>query len=612
VDYLSDMFPVLRPIPRMVFLIHCILLSASVVAQSDPRTYQVCMDGCVTAENAGDHQKAYDYLQQAEELALAENDPVKVGKVYLKRGEILMRLGEYSVALDLFYKALSRFSKVGEQEGMASAYNDVGAIHHYDKNYQKALEYYKRSMQIRRSMGNDRTVAQLLNNFGTVFEDMGEVDSAMFYHRRSLAIWERLQDISWMSVCLSNIGSCQTRSGNEDSARYFLQRSMQLMPPSKDRNQYAYVAGLMGATYLARGPWERALHWCGESLRTAEEMQQMFVVQQQCECLYKAYDRLGDAPKALAMLKRSVSVRDSLFGQEHAKELTRIDLTHTFEEQQFADSLVEDDRRRTAELEYRTGLAREREQRNVFLFSAVGVVVLALGLWNRLRYVRRSQATLLHEQERSERLLLNILPHHVAEELKDGGEAKARDVDGVSILFTDFQDFSDHSAKMSAQELVALLNAYYTAFDAIVTRYGLEKIKTIGDSYMAAGGLGAPSENSAMDTVNAALDLQAFVQGEILDRAQTGHPSWSMRVGVHTGPVVAGIVGKHKFQYDIWGDTVNVASRMESSGAVGLVNISADTYRRVKDLPGVRFTERGLINVKGRSAIGMYFVERVR
>ncbi|HQW41259.1 MAG TPA: hypothetical protein PK149_08850, partial [Flavobacteriales bacterium] len=87
------MFPVLRPIPRMVFLIHCILLSASVVAQSDPRTYQVCMDGCVTAENAGDHQKAYDYLQQAEELALAENDPVKVGKVYLKRGEILMRLG---------------------------------------------------------------------------------------------------------------------------------------------------------------------------------------------------------------------------------------------------------------------------------------------------------------------------------------------------------------------------------------------------------------------------------------------------------------------------------------------------------------------------------------
>ena len=610
-DYLSDMFPVLRPILRMVFLLQCILFGALVMAQSDPRTFQVCMDGCATAENAGDHQKAYDYLQQAEELALAENDPVKVGNVYLKRGEILMRLGEYSVALDLFYKALSRFSKVGEQEGMASVYNNVGAIHHYDKNYPKALEYYQRSMQIRRLMGNDRSVAQLLNNFGTVFEDMGQLDSAMFYHRRSLAVWERLQDIPWMSVCLSNMGSCHTRSGEEDSARYYLQRSMEMVPPSKDRNQYAYVAGLMGATYLSGGPWKQALHWCRESLRTAEEMQQMFLVQQQCECLYKAYDQLGDAPKALAMLKRSVSIRDSLFGQEHAKELTRIDLTHTFEEEQLADSLVEDERRRTVELEYRAGLAREREQRNVFLFSAIGVVVLALGLWSRLRFVRRSEATLKREQERSERLLLNILPHHVAEELKDG-EAKARDVDGVSILFTDFQDFSDHSSKMSAQELVALLNAYYTAFDAIVTRYGLEKIKTIGDSYMAAGGLGAPSENSAMDTVNAALDLQAFVQGEILNRAHTGQPAWSMRVGVHTGPVVAGIVGKHKFQYDIWGDTVNVASRMESSGAVGLVNISADTYRRVKDLPGVRFTERGLINVKGRSAIGMYFVERVR
>jgi len=605
------MFPKLRSPLRPIAVLHSILFGALLMGQADPRTYQICMDGCNTAESAGDHQKAYDYLQQAEELALSENDPVKVGKVYLRRGEILMRLGEYNVALGLFYKALGRFSKVGEKEGMASAYNNIGAIHHYDKNYAKALEYYQRSMQIRRSMGNDRSVAQLLNNFGTVFEDMGELDSAMFYHRRSLAIWERLQDISWMAVCLSNMGSCHTRSGQEDSARYFLQRSMEMVPPSKDRNQYAYVAGLMGATYLAHGPWQQAVHWCGESLRTAEEMQQMFVVQQQCECLYKAYDHLGNTPKALAMLKRSVAIRDSLFGEKHAKELTRIDLTHTFEEQLLADSLVEDERRRTAELEYRAGLAKEREQRNVFLFSAIGVVVLALALWSRLHYVRRSQATLLREQERSERLLLNILPHHVAEELKDGGEAKARDVDGVSILFTDFQDFSDHSAKMSAQELVAQLNAYYTAFDAIVTQHGLEKIKTIGDSYMAAGGLGAPHENSAVNTVNAALDMQVYVHKEITERAKSGKPAWSMRVGVHTGPVVAGIVGRHKFQYDIWGDTVNVASRMESSGEIGLVNISADTYRRVKEMPGVRFTERGLVKVKGRGAIGMYFVERV-
>lgn len=605
------MLPKLRSSFRPIAVLHSILFGALLMGQADPGTYQICMDGCSTAEIAGDHQKAYDYLEQAEELALAENDPVKLGNVYLKRGEILMRLGENNVALDLFYKALGRFAKVGEQEGKASAYNNIGAIHHYDKNYAKALEYYKRSMQIRRSLGNDRSVGQLLNNFGTVFEDMGELDSAMFYHRSSLAQWERLRDVSWMAVSLSNMGSCFTRSGQLDSARYFLQRSMEMLEPSRDRSQYAYVAGLMGATYLAHGPWQKAVEWCGESLRTAEEMQQMFVVQQQCDCLFKAYDHLGNTPKALAMLKRSVVIRDSLFGEEHAKELTRIDLTHTFEEQQLADSLVEAEQRRSAELDYRSGLAKEREQRNVFLISALFVVVVALALWSRLHYVRRTQATLLHEQERSERLLLNILPHHVAEELKDGGEAKARDVDGVSILFTDFQDFSDHSAKMSAQELVAQLNAYYTAFDAIVTQYGLEKIKTIGDSYMAAGGLGAPHDNSAKDTVNAALDMQAYVRNEIAERTATGKPAWAMRVGVHTGPVVAGIVGRHKFQYDIWGDTVNVASRMESSGDIGLVNISADTYRRVKDMPGVRFTERGLVQIKGRGAIGMYFVERV-
>jgi len=206
-------------------------------------------------------------------------------------------------------------------------------------------------------------------------------------------------------------------------------------------------------------------------------------------------------------------------------------------------------------------------------------------------------------------LLKNILPEEIAEELKEQGNSAARSYDLVTILFTDFKDFTSLSQEMNAIDLVNEIDANFQAFDAICERHGIEKIKTIGDAYMAAAGLPIPTIDAAKRAVLAALEMQAFVEGHMEQRRKEGKPCFAMRVGIHTGPVVAGIVGVKKFQYDIWGDTVNTASRMESSSESGKVNISQATYEHIARDPDFRFTSRGKIAVKGKGEVEMYFLE---
>jgi class 3 adenylate cyclase len=210
------------------------------------------------------------------------------------------------------------------------------------------------------------------------------------------------------------------------------------------------------------------------------------------------------------------------------------------------------------------------------------------------------------EQERSEQLLRNILPADLAQELSATGCARPARHESVTILFTDFSGFTQAASSMPAERMVAELNEIFAAFDDITDACGVEKIKTIGDAYMAAAGLPKPCADHAERCVRAGLGMLEYLE----NRNRMAAFKWSLRVGVHSGPVVAGVVGKRKYAFDIWGDTVNMASRMESSGEVGRVNISAYTYDLIQH--DFECEYRGKISAKGKGEVDMYFVKGSR
>jgi class 3 adenylate cyclase len=212
------------------------------------------------------------------------------------------------------------------------------------------------------------------------------------------------------------------------------------------------------------------------------------------------------------------------------------------------------------------------------------------------------------EKRNADELLLNILPLDVAEELKSKGHSEARQYDKVTVLFTDFLGFTHLSEQLTPEELVNDLNLCFSAFDEITEKYGIEKIKTIGDAYMAAGGLPTPNLTNAKDVVLAALEISDFIEDGKSRKIANNQPYFEIRIGVNTGPLVAGIIGVKKFQYDIWGDTVNTAARLETNCLPGKINISQSTYELLKDDSDFEFERRGKISTKGKGEIEMWFV----
>lgn len=214
------------------------------------------------------------------------------------------------------------------------------------------------------------------------------------------------------------------------------------------------------------------------------------------------------------------------------------------------------------------------------------------------------------QKEVSERMLLNILPYEIAEQLKKKGHAKTKNYRRVTVMFTDFKDFSKHASELSPQELVEELDFYFQKFDSIIDQHYIEKIKTIGDAYMCAGGLPLKNRSNPFDVLLAALKISNVMCERNMANKKTGRKCWEIRIGVHTGAVVAGVIGKRKFAYDIWGDTVNTASRMESNSEINKINVSGDTYEYLKDY--FDCTYRGKIEIKNKGEVDMYFVNRLK
>jgi class 3 adenylate cyclase len=315
------------------------------------------------------------------------------------------------------------------------------------------------------------------------------------------------------------------------------------------------------------------------------------------------YQKAGNLGKSLKYYKDHITYRDSVTNIKSVQQMADLRTNYEVSQKQIEVDLLEKD----SEIQK----LKEKRQKNIIYATVISlflIFLLALGLYRRYKFIKKTNRIIEEERNRSDSLLLNILPEETAHELKQSGKVRAKRFESVTVLFTDFEGFTQYAEKLSPEKLVESVDFYFSKFDAIIEKYGLEKIKTVGDAYMCAGGLPFPTSDHANKMVLAAFEIAEFVT-ESKRWNTLNQTRFEIRIGISTGPVVAGVVGTKKFAYDIWGDTVNIASRMESNSVPGKINISESTYDIIKGSFECEY--RGEIEVKNKGMMKMYFVNNL-
>ncbi|MFT7613761.1 MAG: adenylate cyclase [Parvicellaceae bacterium] len=512
-------------------------------------------------------------------------------------GIIYSSLGNSPKALFYYHSSLKKYAEIGNKKGNATALNNIGSIFKNQKDYPKALDYYQRSMNILEEIGDKRGSSSAMGNVGVIYYQLKEYPKALEYYQRSLKIKHEIGDLNGEALTINNIGSIYQMQGDFAKAMDFYQRSLKIREEIGGKSGSANSLNNIGSVYQSQGDHLTALEYCKKALVSYEEIGAINKELVACQCVYDNYKAMGNSNKALEYHEQMLVLKDSIFNEENTKKLTRLEMQYEYDKKETAAKLEQEKKDAIAVEELR----RNELIRNGFIGGFGIMLLFAIVFLRQRNKIKKGK-------KQSDGLLLNILPAEVAEELKAKGTTEAKQFDEVSILFTDFKDFTTMSEKLNPKELVHDLNVCFSEFDKITTKHGIEKIKTIGDAYMAACGVPIQTIDHAKKTVLAALEMAEFVAAEKQRKEDQGLPFFEVRIGINTGPIVAGIVGVKKYQYDIWGDTVNTASRMESSGEVGKVNISEATYDLLKADPEFAFENRGKIEAKGKGEMEMYFV----
>jgi class 3 adenylate cyclase/Tfp pilus assembly protein PilF len=527
------------------------------------------------------------------------------GLSYRLLGDIYHELGEIPKAMDYYMKAIKIFEIRKDKYGVASIYILIGNLYLSQDDFAKASEYYSECIKMSEEI-NDRKLKNICYaNIGQINLDTGNYFKALEYFKKDKEILEKGEDKRNLGICYNNLGNVYTKLGEFENAMESFNHSLKIREQIKDKRGIANLSKNIGLLFKEQKQFNKAIIWCEKGLKTSSEIGQLATKRESCKCLYESYKGLGNFVKALKYYERYMELGDSLKKEETAKKLQQMEFLQKIQ----ADSLRQEKMKLKVEIAHEEQMNKQRIQK-VILVSAVTVaLVMIFGILRRLRYTRKAKTAIEKEKERSENLLLNILPYEVAEELKSTGTAKAKTYSMVSVMFADFKDFTRISEKVSAELLVDEIHHCFSAFDTILEKYKVEKIKTIGDSYMCASGLPVLNYTHATDLVSAAIEILTFIQERKKEKEAKREIPFELRIGIHTGPVVAGIVGVKKFAYDLWGDTVNIAARMEQNSEAGKINISGSTYELVKDKFNCLY--RGKIEAKNKGEIEMYFVESI-
>ncbi len=513
--------------------------------------------------------------------------------IYSNMGNVYYNQGDDDKALELYLKSLKFSEEINDTLRMVTALINIGAIYGLKpKDYDKAIEYYHRAFSLGKALEDKSSYGITAVNLGEVFMFKNQYDSAHYYFDISLKAVDGTEDAPYT---LNDIGALFMLEHEYDKAIEIQTHAAKLAKDLDLKSDWAIALIGLGKSFKAKNDFTNAISKFSEAEPIAQEVDAKYSLKEIYQGLSDIYSEKNDYTKTAKYQSLLLAVKDSIYNLETDKKLGTLQFTFDLDKQKNQISLLTKDQ----EIQQQE-IARQKLVRNGFI-GGFAIVLLFAGVF----FKQRNRIS--KEKKRSDELLLNILPEETAEELKQTGTAKAKSYEMVSVLFTDFKNFTLASEKLTPEELVKEIDYCFGAFDNIITKLGLEKIKTIGDAYMCASGLPVTDTNHADKMVKAGLEMQEFIAQNKKERETKNKIYFELRCGIHSGPVVAGVVGTKKFAYDIWGDTVNTASRMESSGEIGKVNISGTTYELVKDK--FQCVYRGKIAAKNKGDIDMYFVE---
>ena len=508
-----------------------------------------------------DYEQAFKVLNHSIELFSEINDQNGIAAAKISLGFVHRSKGEIDIALKFGLPAMEQLAASGEYKMFQIIGNLwIGGIYSENGHLEEALHLFQQALEINYPAGIEALGARFLNGIGGVYMQKKNYPLALHNYRKALEMCNDLTEETFKARGITDLGEYYFQTNNYPLAIKYNLEALAMRREIKFLNGSITNLINLGKIYFKQEKLNKAIEVLLEALDLAEEIKmkvKMYQIHQLLSDIYYAKNNIAESLK-------------------HFKAFHEI-----------KEAVYFDDLERKVSNQVQLFQAEQTEKENAL--------------------IKAQKIEIEKEKKRSDDLLLNILPEELAEELKEKGKADAKQFDAVSVLFTDFKDFTQISEKMTPTELVEELNIFFIAFDEIITKLGIEKIKTIGDSYMCAAGLPTASPSHAEDTVRAGLEIQQFVEKHSTERVAMGKEPLLIRIGIHSGPVIAGIVGIKKFAYDIWGDTVNTASRMESSGEPGKVNISGSTYDLIKHK--FKCTPRGKVVAKHKGEMEMYFVE---
>ncbi len=509
---------------------------------------------------------------------------------YLEKGNAYYQLGEMPEAIDNFLMAGDIAIKNNDSIRLASIYGSVANVFEELGNLETGVSFYKKSIDIFKNnlfTKNDTLkFATSKMNLGYSYIELNKPDSALIYLDESETLFRQINDTILLAYNQLNKGTVYALKKDYLNAEKNINKAFPVIEKKGHFGVMCQTLIEISEIYFVKNEIERASEFAYRSLDLAKEHNLKSEISRASLQLSKIYHQTGNDKQAMVFYKNHIIYRDSVTNLSSFQEIANMRTEFEVAQKQTEIDLKQ------SEVEL---LNQQKTNQKVLIFTMI-VILGMTGLYYR---------NISKEKKRSDDLLLNILPTKTAEELKDSGKVQAKKFESVTVMFTDFTAFTKHSQTLTPEVLVKSVDFYFSKFDAIIDRYGLEKIKTIGDAYMCAGGLPFKTDDHAKKMVKAAMEIASFIKAS-KDKELGNIAHFEIRIGINTGPVVAGVVGSKKFAYDIWGDTVNVAARMESNSESGMINISENTYALVKN--DFECEYRGEIDVKNKGMMKMYYV----